>query len=221
MSAFKQLLLRDMKLALRDGGAIGTVLGFDLIVVALMPLGLGPDLALLARTAPAILWIAFLLASLLSVSRLFEADYEDGSLDVLMVGPLPIELVALAKMLAHWLTVSLPLILLSPAVGLLLNLDGNLFGLLVVSLILGTPTVSAISTLGAALTLRARRGGLLVALLVLPMFVPTLIFGMTALSSSVSPSGPFSSLLMLAAISLVSIVFVPIAIAAALRVQVG
>jgi heme exporter protein B len=221
MSAFQTLLMRDIKLALRDGGAIGTALGFDLMVVALMPLGLGPDLSLLSRVAPGVLWIALLLAALLSVGRIFESDLEDGSLDVLMAAPLPIELVAFAKIVAHWLTVSLPLVLLSPVLGLLLNLDGALFGLLFVTMLLGTPAVSAIGTLGAALTLRARRGGLLVALLVLPLFVPTLIFGMTALGGDLSPSGPLSSLLMLSALSLASLVLAPIATAATLRIQMG
>jgi heme exporter protein B len=221
MNAFMTLLKRDIALAVRDGGAIGTVLGFDLIVVALMPLGLGPDLNLLMRIAPGILWVALLLASLLSVGRVFEADFEDGSLDTLMTAPLPLELVTLAKIIAHWLTVSFPLALLSPVLGLLLNLDAGLYGLLLATTLLGTPAVSAIGAIGAALTLRARRGGLLVALLVLPLFVPTLIFGITALAGSASPSGAGSSLLMLAALSLVSIVLAPVAVAGALRVQMG
>jgi heme exporter protein B len=221
MNAFMTLLKRDIALAVRDGGAIGTVLGFDLIVVALMPLGLGPDLNLLMRIAPGILWVALLLASLLSVGRVLEADFEDGSLDTLMTAPLPLELVTLAKIIAHWLTVSLPLALLSPVLGLLLNLDAGLYGLLLATTLLGTPAVSAIGAIGAALTLRARRGGLLVALLVLPLFVPTLIFGITALAGGASPSGAGSSLLMLAALSLVSIVLAPVAVAGALRVQMG
>jgi heme exporter protein B len=221
MTAFLTLLRRDIGLALRDGGAIGTVLGFDLIVVALMPLGLGPDLNLLTRIAPGVLWVALLLASLLSVGRLFETDYEDGSLDVMMSAPLPLELTVLAKIAAHWLTIGLPLALLSPVLGLLLNLDAGLYGLLLLTMLLGTPAISAIGAIGAALTLRARRGGLLVALLVLPLFVPTLIFGITALSSTSAPSGPLSSLLMLAALSLITLILAPLAAAAALRVQLG
>jgi heme exporter protein B len=221
MSAFMTLLRRDVTLALRDGGAIGTVLGFDLIVVALMPLGLGPDLNLLTRIAPGVLWVALLLAALLSVGRLFEADHEDGSLDVLAVAPLPLELIVLAKIAAHWLTVALPLALLSPVLGLLLNLDAGLYGPLLATTLLGTPAVSAIGAVGAALTLRARRGGLLVALLILPLFVPTLIFGITALAGAAAPTGPQSSLLMLAALSLVTMVLAPVAAAAALRVQMG
>ena len=221
MTAFLTLLRRDIALALRDGGAIGTVLGFDLIVVALMPLGLGPDLNLLTRIAPGVLWVALLLASLLSVGRLFEADHEDGSLDVMVAAPLPLELTVLAKIVAHWLTVALPLALLSPVLGLLLNLDSGLYGLLLATTLLGTPAVTAIGAIGAALTLRARRGGLLVALLILPLFVPTLIFGITALSGASSPTGPASSLLMLTALSLVTVVLAPIAAAAAIRVQMG
>ena len=219
MTAFLTLLRRDIQLALRDGGAIGTVLGFDLIVVALMPLGLGPDLNLLTRIAPGVLWVALLLASLLSVGRLFEADHEDGSLDVMVAAPLPLELTVLAKIVAHWLTVALPLAVLSPVLGLLLNLDSGLYGLLLATTLLGTPAVTAIGAIGAALTLRARRGGLLVALLILPLFVPTLIFGITALSGASSPTGPASSLLMLTALSLVTVVLAPIAAAAAIRVQ--
>jgi heme exporter protein B len=219
--SFPALVRRDITLAVRDGGAVGTALGFYLIVVALMPLGLGPDLPLLARIAPGVLWIALLLAALLSSARIFESDDEDGSLEVLALASLPLELVALAKIAAHWLTVALPLVLIAPVLGLLLNLDLGAYASLIGTMLLGTPAISAIGTIGAALTLRARKGGLLVALLVLPLYIPTLIFGISAITAAVSgPTGStLSPLLILTAISLASLVLAPLATAAALRAQ--
>ena len=170
MKSFLTLVQRDLLLALREGGALGTVLGFFLVVVALMPLGLGPDLKLLARIAAGILWIALLLAALLSLGRIFETDHEDGTLEVLATGPLPLEAVAAAKSLAHWLSTGIPLALLAPVLGILLNLDGALYPRLVATMLAGTPAVSFLGAIGAALTLRARRGGLLLALLVLPLY---------------------------------------------------
>ncbi len=221
MTPFLALLRRDLLLAARDGGAIGTALGFYLVVVALMPLGIGPDLPLLQRIAPGVLWIALLLAALLSTGRIFEADHDDGSLEVLSLGALPLELVALAKMLAHWLTAALPLVLVAPILGLLLNLDLAGFGILTLTMLIGSPAISAIGTIGAALTLKTRKGGLLIALLVLPLYIPTLIFGIAAITASTSgPTGAtLSPLLILAAISLASLVLAPIAAAAALRIQ--
>lgn len=213
MSALSALTLRDLRLALREGSALGTALGFYLVVVALMPLGVGPDLKLLARIAAGVLWIALLLAALLSLSRLFESDDEDGALDALVLGPLPLELVAAAKALAHWVSTGLPLAALAPLLGLLLNLDIAAYPPLVAAMLLGTPAVSFLGAAGAALTLRARRGGLLLALLVLPLYVPTLIFGISA------ASGDQSAFLLLGAASLVSIVAGPVAAAAALRAQ--
>ena len=222
MSRFLALLRRDIRLALREGGAIGSALGFYLIVVALLPLGLGPDLNLLARIAGGLLWIALLLAALLSLPRLFEADFEDGGLELLAAGPLPLEAVAAAKALAHWLTTGVPLTLLAPVLGLLLNLDLAAYSVLVLSMLLGTPAVSFLGAIGAALTLRSRRGGLLIALLVLPLYVPTLIFGISAMSAAALGSGGMAaSLLILAAISLASLVLAPVAAAAALRAQLG
>jgi heme exporter protein B len=222
-SAFSALIGRDVSLAVRDGGSAGTALGFYLIVVALMPLGLGPDLQLLARIAPGILWIGLLLAALLATSRLFEADHDDGSLDVFAAGPLPLEAVALAKIVAHWLTIAVPLIIMAPVLGLMLNLDLTAFGILTATMLLGTPAISAIGCIGAALTLRSRKGALLVALLVLPLYIPTLIFGIAAVAGhQTGPAGAaVSPVLMLSAISLASLVLAPVATAAALRAQVG
>ena len=220
MNGFWTLLKRDLILALRDGGALGTALGFYLIVVSLLPLGLGPDLNLLSRIAPGILWIALLLAALLSLNRMFETDYEDGTLEAIAAGPLPLELVAAAKALAHALTTGVPLVLLTPLLGLLLNLDLQAYPVLLASMLAGIPAVSFLGSIGAALTLKTRRGGLLLALLVLPLYVPTLIFGIAAVNNALAgPHGASSSFLILSAVSLVSIVLGPVAAAAALRVQ--
>jgi heme exporter protein B len=220
MSLFTTLLFRDLQLALREGGAIGTALGFYLVVVALLPLGLGPDLKLLARIAPGVLWVALLLAALLSLPRMFEADHEDGSLEVIALARLPLELAAAAKALAHWISTGIPLALLTPFLGLLLNLDAGVAPVLVATMLIGTPAVSFVGSVGAAATLRTRRGGLLLALLVLPLYVPTLIFGISAVSAATLGHGGLApSLLILTAISLASLVIGPIAAAAALRVQ--
>jgi heme exporter protein B len=222
MSAFRHLLARDLMLALREGGALGTALGFYLVVVALLPLGLGPDLNLLSRIAPGILWVALLLAALLSLPRIFEADLEDGALDVMAMAPLPLEAAAAAKSLAHWLSTGIPLALMAPVLGLLMNLDAGAYLPLVATMLIGTPAVSFLGAIGAALTLRSRRGGLLVALLVLPLYVPTLVFGISAIEAHALGTGGFGpSLLILGAISLASIVLGPIASAAAVRMQLG
>jgi len=218
MSAGLALLCRDVRLAWREGGAIGTTLGFYLVVVAITPLGLGPDLNLLSRSAPGVLWVALLLASLLSADRIFHNDYEDGALDVLATGPLPLALVAALKSLAHWITTGVPLALLAPILGLLLNLPMDAIPLLVLAMLAGTPAVSFVAAIGASLTLGLRRSGVLLALLVLPLYVPVLIFGVATVSAATTgPASPWPPLLMLCALSLASIVLAPIAAAAALR----
>lgn len=220
MSAFWELVRRDLATAWRDGGSIGMTLGFYLVVVTMLPLGLGPDLNLLSRIAPGVLWVALLLSALLSLGRMFETDFEDGGLEVLATGPLPLEAVAAGKGLAHWVTTGLPLTLLTPVVGLLLNLQPEAYGVLVASLLLGTPAVSFLGAIGAALTLRARRGGLLVSLLMLPLFVPTMIFGIEATrAAALDTGGVLPSLMILCAISLGALVLAPVATAAALRFQ--
>ncbi len=220
MSGFFTLVKRDLRLAVREGGALGTALGFYLIVVTLMPLGLGPDLNLLSRIAPGVLWIALLLAALLSLGRIFESDDEDGSLEVMALGGLPLELVAFAKATAHWLSTGIPLALLAPVLAVLLNLDTNAYWILVVTMLIGTPAISFLGLIGAALTLRSKKGGLLLALLVLPLYIPTLIFGIATISAALTGLGGLTaSLMILAAISLGAIVLGPIAAAAALRFQ--
>ncbi|MBU2581288.1 MAG: heme exporter protein CcmB [Alphaproteobacteria bacterium] len=220
MTPFLTLLRRDITLALREGGAIGTALGFYLIVIALLPLGLGPDLNLLSRIAPGLLWIALLLSALLSLGRMFETDHEDGSLELLAIGGPPLEMVAAAKALAHWLTTGIPLALLAPLLGILLNLDISAYGVLILTMLVGTPAISFLGAIGAALTLRARRGGLLLALLILPLYVPTLIYGIQAISSAMLAGQSFwPPFLILSALSLGSLVLGPLASAAALRIQ--
>ncbi len=212
------LLRRDIRLAWREGGAIGTALGFYLVVVTITPLGVGPDLNLLSRIAPGVLWVALLLASLLSADRILHNDYEDGALDVLANGPLPLTLVVALKSLAHWITTGVPLALLAPILGLLLNLPIEAFPLLVLAMLAGTPAVSFLAAIGASLTLGLRRSGVLLALLVLPLYVPVLIFGVATVSAATTgPASPWPPLLMLCALSLATIVLAPIAAAAALR----
>lgn len=222
MRGFIALLRRDLMLAVREGSALGTALGFYLVVVAMLPLGLGPDLKLLSRIAPGVLWIALLLAALLSLPRMFEADHEDGSLEVMATAPLPLELAIAAKALAHWLSTGIPLALMAPVLGLMLNLELTLTPALIATMLAGTPAVSFLGSIGAALTLKARRGGLLLALLVLPLYVPTLIFGISAISfASVGQDGFAASLLVLMAISVASVAVAPVAAAAALRLQLS
>jgi heme exporter protein B len=223
MSAFPALVVRDVRLSFVEGGALGTALGFYLVVIALLPLGLGPDLQLLGRIAAGVLWIALLLAALLSAGRLFEADAEDGSLDVFAMAPLPLEAVAAAKTLAHWLTVAVPLAILAPVLGLMLNLNLVAMPVLVATMLIGTPAVSAIGTLGAALTLKARRSGVLLALIVLPLYVPTLVFGIATVTAAIEgpPGASLAPAAILGAISLVALVGCPWAAAAALRAQLG
>ena len=220
MSPFWQLVRRDLTLGWREGGTLGTVLGFYFVVVALLPLSLGPDLNLLSRIAPGVLWVALLLAALLSLGRLFATDDEDGSLEVLATGSLPLEAVAAAKSLAHWLMTGDPLTLLTPVLGLLMNLAPEGHPVLLASMLAGTPAISFLGSVGAALTLRARRGGLLLGLLMLPLFVPTLIFGISAVDAALLGTGAFTpAFLILLALSLAAIVLAPLAAAAALRFQ--
>lgn len=222
LGQFLALLRRDLKLAVREGAALGTALGFYLVVVAMLPLGLGPDLKLLSRIAPGILWIALLLAALLSLPRLFEADHEDGSLEVMATAPLPLELAVAAKALAHWISTGIPLALMAPVLGLMLNLDIALAPVLIGTMLAGTPAISFLGSVGAALTLKARRGGLLLALLVLPLYIPTLIFGISAIGfANTDQDGLGASFLILCAISLASIAAAPVAAAAALRLQMS
>lgn len=215
----KALLLRDLRLATRAGGGFGLALAFFLIVCTLVPFGVGPQGGTLALIAPGILWVGALLACLLSLDRIFALDHEDGSLDLLATAPLPLEGVVAIKALAHWLTTGLPLVLAAPVFGILLHLPGPGYGWLVLSLALGTPALSVLGAFGAAVTVGLRRGGLLLSLLVLPLYIPTLIFGAEAVRRGAAGLDPWTPLVFLAAITLAVLALVPFAAAAALRVN--
>ena len=214
------LLLRDLRLAFRAGGGFGLGLAFFLILTVLVPFSVGPQSALLSAIAPGVLWLGALLACLLSLDRLLALDHEDGTLDVLATAPLPLEAALAVKGLAHWITTGLPLVVAAPFLGVLLNLPVQGFGWLVLSLVLGTPALSMIGCFGAALTVGIKRGGLLLSLLVLPLYVPTLIFGAEAARRGAVGMETQTPLLMLAGISLGSVALLPFAAAAALRMTI-
>lgn len=213
------LLIRDLRLAMRAGGGFGLGLAFFLLVAVLVPLGVGPEAAVLAKIAPGILWVAALLACLLSLDRIFALDFEDGSLDLLATAPMPLEGVVAVKALAHWLVTGLPLTVVAPVLGLLLNLPAAGYGWLLASLMLGTPALSVIGCFGAALTVGLKRGGLLLSLLVLPLYMPTLIFGAEVVKRGAMGMDVATPLLMLAGITAGAAALLPIASAAAIRVN--
>ena len=220
VGVFLRLIGRELTLAVRGGvGTLMTVV-FFVIAVTLFPLGVGPELGLLSRIAPGAVWVAALLAALLSLDRLFVADHEDGSLEQLMLGTLPLEFVVLAKTVAHWLTTGLPLAVAAPVLALLLNMSTDGLVILIVSLLLGTPILSLIGAVGAALTVSLRRGGALIALLVLPLYVPVLIFGVGAVEGAVLDIGVHANLSILAGGLVGALVLGPLAAAAALRMTV-
>lgn len=217
MSAFTALLARDLRLALRQSADSFTVMAFFAIATVLFPFGVGPEAEVLARIAAGVIWVAALLAALLSLDRVFAVDFEDGSLDQLILSGQSTTLVVLAKVAAHWLTTGVPLIVMSPVLAVTLQLPAQGYGALVLALILGTPTVSLIGALGAALVLGARRGGVLLSLLVLPLYIPVLIFGTAAVEAAITgmPSRPMLSIL--AGFALIAAALCPFGTAAALR----
>ncbi len=218
MKMLLSLIRRDIVLAIRQGGGAGMALGFFLIVVVMLPLGIGPDPQMLNRIAPGALWVALLLSVLLSADRIFQADFEDGTLEVLLLGPASLEMVVLSKTVAHWLTTGLPLALAAPILGVLLNLPPAAFGPLVATTLIGSPALSLLGAVGAGLTVGVRRGGLLLSILVLPLYVPVLIFGVSAASAAITGPVPFGpAALILTSISLACLVLCPVATAAALR----
>lgn len=220
MTPFFALLSRDIRLAVRAGGGAALALAFFACVVTLVPLGVGADLKLLARIAGGVLWVAAVLAALLSLDRLFQADYEDGSLDLIALSPLSLETTALAKIAAHWLATGLPLTVLSALLAVLFDLSSTGTAALVISLLIGTPAVSAIGGVGAALTLSIRRGGLILPLIVLPLLAPAVIFGSGAVLAAEDglANGAF---LFLAAFSLLSATLSPFAAAASVRLNLA
>lgn len=213
------LLIRDMRLAVRAGGGFGLGLAFFLLVAVLVPLGVGPESSTLAKIAPGILWVGALLACLLSLDRIFALDFEDGSLDLLVTAPIPLEGVVAVKALAHWAVTGLPLTIVAPVLGVLLNLPGPGFFWLVISLAVGTPALSVIGAFGAALTVGLKRGGLLLSLLVLPLYVPTLIFGAEVVKRGADGMANTTPLLLLAGITAGAAALLPFASAAAIRIN--
>ena len=218
MNAFSAIVRQTVRLELRAGGGAVVAVVFFAAVVSVVPFGVGPDLGLLAQIGPAIIWVAALLASLLGLDRLFGADAEDGSLDLVIVSGEPLALYALGRAVGHWLTTGLPIVVAAPVLGLLLNLEPRAMGALALTLLVGTPALTLIGTIGAALTAGLPRGGLLIAVLILPFTVPVVIFGVLAASGAVSDPAPFMApFLLLAAASTAALALAPPVAAAALR----
>lgn len=218
--AWVTVLRRDLLLALRRRSDVATTVFFFLIVSSLFPLGIGPEPAVLSSIAPGVLWVAALLAGMLSLTRLFAADFADGTLEQMLLTPQPLALLVTAKVLAHWIVCGLPVVLLAPIIGLQYALPSDVLFVLVSALLLGTPALSFIGAIGAALTLGVRGSGLLTALLVLPLYIPVLIFGAGAVAASQHGMSAQAHLSLLAAFSLLSLVLAPLATAAALRISV-
>lgn len=218
MSALKALFLRDLRVSLRMCGGAPTAVLFFLLVVTLIPFALGPDLSLLQRIGPAILWLGALLASLLALDRLLAADHEDGSLDLILMSGAPLELALLAKAAAHWVTTGLPLVIATPLLALFFNLDAVAMAAVTLTLLAGTPALTLIGLVGAALTVTLRRSGLLISVLILPLTIPVLIFGVAASNAAIVGPLPFGTpFTILCALSLLSLVIGPAAAALTLR----
>ncbi len=219
MKPLVAVIARDLHLAVRQGGATFLALVFFLLTVTLFPLGIGPEPAILARIAPGVLWVAALLAAMLSLDRLFQADFEDGSLEQLILSGLPLGAIVLAKTIAHWLTTGLPLLLAAPVLAVLLNMNSEGFAALLLTMLIGTPALSLIGAIGAALTLTVRRGGVLLSLLVLPLYIPVLIFGVSAIDAAVHGLNAKPHVLLLAALTLAAMPLCPWAAAAAVKLS--
>jgi heme exporter protein B len=218
MNAIVAIVRRDLLLAMRRKSEVLTALFFFIIVVSLFPLGIGPESALLRKIAPGVLWVAALLATMLGLARLFAPDHADGTLEQMVLAPTPLGLLIAGKIAAHWITTGLPLVLLAPVLGIQFDLDTGALGILVVALLLGTPLLSLIGAIGAALTLGVRGGGVLLSLLVLPLYVPALIFGAGAVEAHISGLGAGGHLSLLAALLALAVFFAPWATTAALRI---
>jgi heme exporter protein B len=215
----RSVIARDLKLALRSGGGFGQAVGFYLILVVLIPFGVGQDQQINGLIAAGVLWIGALLSALLTLERLFQIDYEDGTLDALASSPIPLEAVCLGKMVVHWVTVMVPLICVAPVLAVLLNLPQGAYGVLLLSLIVGTPSLSALGVFGAALTVGIKRGGLLLSLLVLPLYIPTLILGADSVRRAIDGISYETPLILQLALSLVCVACVPFIGQATLRVN--
>ncbi|MGS0683164.1 heme exporter protein CcmB [Shewanella sp. 125m-7] len=217
--AFSTLLKRDLQIAIRHRGDIFNPLLFFVLVVTLFPLGIGPEPQVLTRVAPGIIWVAALLASMLSLERLFKADYVDGSLEQMLLSPQPLPLMVLAKVLAHWILTGVPLILVAPLLAVLLHLDGNSYGALIATLALGTPVLSLLGAIGVALTVGLRKGGVLLSLLILPLYIPVLIFATSAIDAAGMNLPYDGQLAIIGAMLVGSLTLAPFAIGASLRVS--
>jgi len=209
--------MRDIKVSWHGGSTSSMVVAFFIIVVTLFPLGIGPELNMLSRISVGVIWVAALLSCLLSLDRIFQADFEDGTLDQYALSPLSLEMVVLSKALAHWITTSLPLILITPLLGILMNLPDAAYLPLIYAMLVGTPALSLIGTIGASLTVSLRRGGVLLSLLILPLYMPILIFGVMAVEAFVIGTGGEATLMILGAATLFSLAITPWAAAAAVR----
>lgn len=212
------IIRRDLLLAMRRKSEVLTALFFFIIVASLFPLGIGPETALLRKIAPGVIWVAALLATMLGLARLFAPDHADGTLEQMVLSPTPLGLLITGKIAAHWITTGLPLVLLAPVLGIQFDLDGGALAVMVVALLLGTPLLSLIGAIGAALTLGVRGGGVLLSLLVLPLYVPALIFGAGAVEAHISGLGAGGHLSLLAALLALAVFFAPWATTAALRI---
>jgi len=219
LAALRCMVMRDLVLAVRRVSDVLTTLFFFVIVVSLFPLGVGPEMEMLRTIAPGVVWVAAILASMLALGRLFGHDYGDGTLEQMLLAPQPLALLVLGKVLAHWLVTGLPLVLMAPLLGLQFGLDTVALEVLVISLLLGTPAISLIGAVGAALTLGVRGGGVLVSLLVLPLYIPVLIFGAGAVEAEAAGLGAGGHLSLLGAIAVLALCFAPLAAAAALRIS--
>jgi heme exporter protein B len=218
-SVLLAVLRREVALAMRQKGEVLTPLVFFVVIASLFPLGVGPESALLLRMAPGVLWVSALLAAMLSLQRMFAMDYADGSLEQMALSPTPLGLLVAAKALAHFLLSGLPLVLMAPILGLQFGLDGRALGILMLTLLLGTPTLSLIGAIGAALTLGVRGAGVLLSLLILPLYIPVLIFGAGAVEADIAGLGYGGHLSLLAALLVLSLFFAPLATTAALRIS--
>ena len=219
MNQLLSIIFRDLRLAVRQGGATFLALIFFVLTVTLFPLGIGSEPSVLARVAPGVLWVAALLAAMLSLDRLFQADFEDGSLEQLALSGMPTGVMVLGKIMAHWLTTGLPLLLVSPILAVLLNMDYEGFVVLLLTMLIGTPALSLIGSIGAALTLTVRRGGVLLSLLVLPLYIPVLIFGVSAIDAAVHGLNAKPHLYLLAALAVASLPLGPWAAAVAVKIS--
>lgn len=218
MNAILAIMRRDLLIVMRRKSEVLTALFFFVIVSSLFPLGIGPEPVLLRKIAPGVLWVGALLATMLGLQRMFAADYADGTLEQMVISPTPLVSLIVGKIAAHWLVSGLPLVLVAPLLGLQFDLDADALGVLMLTLFLGTPLLSLVGSIGAALTLGVRGGGVLLSLLVLPLYIPTLIFGAGAVEAHISGLGAGGHLSLLAAIVLLAGLFAPWATAAALRI---